>query len=666
MNAEPLSSIVSAGSLTRRYGAETAVDNVSFDIAEGEIFGLIGPDGAGKTTIFHMMGGILDPTGGTLSVLGLAPAEARLQIGYLTQQFSLYSDLSVEENMRYAAGLRNVTRLDFQERSTKYLRLMDLERFSDRLAGNLSGGMKQKLALCCALISRPRVLLLDEPTTGVDPVSRRDFWDVLNTISHEGVTVAVATPYLDEAERCTRIALIHEGRIRDIGSPGELKDSLNLMRLELRSENVESLEQIVRSLEVSHPQMIADVQRFGDRLDALVKATNVGRGSTGRAGSADAAEGESAGRAASADAAAKLISEAAAENGMEATIELQSPTLENVFVIGLRSKTSEIAGKPFRFTRRADNRGTAIGAERVSKRFGSFQAVKDVNLSVEYGQIYGLLGANGAGKTTTIKMLCGLIEPSAGELMLAGKKRDLRDRRLRQTIGYMSQKFTLYQDLTVIENLRYYAGVYGVPLELEKERVAWAIESCGLSGNENELTGDLPGGYRQRLAFGATVMHEPTIIFLDEPTSGVDPIARRELWKLIRQFAGHGTAILVTTHFLEEAEHCHRLGFMAAGEVVADGSPDEIRSEQQGMLLELRTSDNQRAKAVLIEEVPAWRISIFADTLHLVVEKESETAAFSALLEGGGIQVESQRIIPFSLEDAFIGIVERARLEAAA
>lgn len=626
-------SVVSVHQLSKSYGSQEAVKELDFEIRAGEIFGLIGPDGAGKTSTFNILGGIMEKTAGDVIVLGTSAREARLQTGYLTQIFSLYLDLSINENIEYAARIREVPTAEYEERRQKYLRLMNLDKFGGRLAGQLSGGMKQKLALCCALIAQPKVLLLDEPTTGVDPISRRDFWDVLASITGEGVTVAVATPYLDEAERCSRVALMHKGSIYQIGTPAELRKNLGLSRLEVRSADVSATLKVLDSMPQS--TAIADIQEFGDRLDVLVS---------------DARQAE-----------AEIKSALAGLSLPPISIENQEPTLENVFVTSLKNSVS-LKTTPFPLSAKAaSTSGQAIAAQSISKRFGSFQAVKDVSLTVDYGEIYGLLGANGAGKTTTIKMLCGLFDATAGQMALAGRKHDLRNVELRKQIGYMSQKFVLYDDLTVMENLRFYAGVYHIPAALLKERLDWAISTFELEGYEETLTGALPGGWKQKLSFAASVLHQPSIIFLDEPTSGVDPLARRQLWTYIRQFARNGAAILVTTHFLEEAEHCQRLGFMVAGELVAQGTPSQIKADEPGQLIELAVNDVQTAYKKLRESFEPWRTSIFGSRLHVVVDDSgADQAAVLAALEHAGIKLLSQRPIPFSLEDAFIGIVQRA------
>ncbi len=632
------SNVIEVRNFKKFYGEFEAVKGISFEIKKGEIFGLIGPDGAGKTSTFHVLGGVMNATSGDITILGQSPRTARKQLGYLTQQFSLHLDLSIEENISYSAGVREVSPEKYKERSERYLKLMDLAKFRQRLAGQLSGGMKQKLALCCALVSAPEILLLDEPTTGVDPVSRREFWDVLAEVSAQGVTTAVATPYLDEAERCNRVALLHEGQINELGTPKELIAKLQMHRLEIHSQNIEQLETSLAKNMQQEKGVINDIQEFGDRLDVLVSNVDEGK--------------------------AAVFQTAQANNLDKPEINVSEPNLENVFVSKLKD-TGKQKGeeKPFNFQKHEEKAGTiAIGADKIAIRFGNFQAVKSVSLEVDYGQIYGLLGANGAGKTTTIKMLCGLLTPTSGSMTLAGSKSDLRSSELRKRIGYMSQKFTLYDDLTIKENLEFYCGVYEIPTADRPAKMDWVLETCGLKGQEALLTKTLPGGWKQRLSFGASVMHQPEILFLDEPTSGVDPLARRQLWRLIRQFARNGTAVLVTTHFMEEAEHCQKLAFMVAGEVVADGSPTEIKARQPGKLIELVTDDVQSATQIVRKTLEAWKVARFADSLHLNLENPNEELPkITRQLQDANIKVISQREIPFSLEDAFIGIVQRSQ-----
>lgn len=625
--------VIQVQGLYKRYGKFTAVKGIDFAVRQGEIFGLIGPDGAGKTTTFGILSGVMEATGGEVQILNCSPRDARLATGYLTQQFSLYLDLSIDENIRYSAGLRRVPPERLEQRRTRYLKLMGLERFGDRLAGQLSGGMKQKLALCCALVSQPEILLLDEPTTGVDPVSRREFWDVLATLASQGVTIVLATPYLDEAERCNRIALMYEGEIHQTGTLAQLRESLGLERLEVWANRLEAVEEALKT-----SSEIADVQTFGDRLDVLVPSAQAGE--------------------------ARIRKVLKQHQLTFNDIQPAEATLENVFVTRLRQQGNDPPFIPFPRSRKV-TRGekVAIGVRSLQKVFGNFQAVSDVTLEVRYGEIYGLLGANGAGKTTTIKMLCGLLPSSGGEISLAGQTRELRNPALRQRIGYMSQKFTLYDDLTVLQNLEFYCGVYEVPRRQRRTKIDWVLSTCGLIGQEDMLTGRLPGGWKQRVAFGASVMHEPEILFLDEPTSGVDPLARRQFWRLIEDFARQGTAVLVTTHYLEEAEHCQDLGFMAAGKVVASGSPSQIKAEQPGQLVEVVTNQTQAASDLLKTQMEQARVSIFGDRLHLVVDDpDNEIPQIRSILQTEeSLEIHSLRPIPFSLEDAFIGIVQRAQ-----
>jgi ABC-2 type transport system ATP-binding protein len=620
--------------LTKRYGAVEAVRGIDLEVRTGEIFGLIGPDGAGKTSTFQVLGGVMQATSGSAELLGRPARQARAYVGYLTQAFSLYQDLSVAENLRYVGDLRRVPRGDIEARGHRYLTMFGMERFTQRLAGRLSGGMKQKLALACALVAEPRVLLLDEPTTGVDPVSRREFWDALAQLSSQGMTILLATPYLDEAERCHRVALMHDGRLHRTGTPAALRESLGLQRLEVRAADLRRA-----GTALAGRDGIVDVQRFGDRLDVLVP---------------DAAAGERAVREALGPAVE--------------SVRASPPTLENTFVAILRGLAGESRVPSFPASRDhgPPDHPVAIGARGLRKTFGEFVAVKGLDLQVGYGEVYGLLGANGAGKTTTIKMLCGLIEPSEGEARLAGEVGDLRSEVVRQQIGYMSQKFSLYDDLTISENLDFFAGVYGVSPEQRTVRKRWVLEFAGLEGQGGQLTGSLPGGWKQRVAFGAAIMHEPRVLFLDEPTSGVDPIARRAFWAMINQLADQGAAILVTTHYLEEAEQCNRLGFMVAGELVAEGTPSGLKAAQGGRVLEVRTDAPVRAVALLKTEMEAWRVSLFGDRFHVIVDGDAAAAAraLTARLAREGIRVLDVRDGDYSLEDVFLVIAERGAVAA--
>jgi drug efflux transport system ATP-binding protein len=625
--------------LRKNYGEVEAVRGLTFDVRPGEVFGLIGPDGAGKTTAFQILAGVMESTSGVADVFDRPAREMRSKTGYLTQTFSLYPDLTVLENIRYIGDLRLVPRAEIERRGLHYLGLFNMDRFTDRLAGRLSGGMRQKLSLVCALVPEPQVLLLDEPTTGVDPVSRREFWDTLAHLSAEGLTILVATPYLDEAERCQRIALMYEGRIQQLGTPAELRHSLGASRLEIRTGALEKAASIL-SHDLDAGSEIIDVQRFGDRLDVLVHDDKQAEQHLRQ-------QLETAGVA---------IDE----------IRVDEPLLENAFVARLRALGQEVREVPFpaRKNHQALRGRIAIGAQHLTRDFGHFRAVHDLSLDVRYGEVYGLLGANGAGKTTTIKMLCGLLDPTEGEVQLAGVHRAIRTPAVRQSVGYMSQKFSLYDDLPIDENLDFFAGVYGVSLKERGDKIAWVLKFAGLEGKEHQLVGSLPGGWKQRVAFGAAILHEPTVLFLDEPTSGVDPIARRTFWTLINRLADRGTAILVTTHYLEEAEQCNRLGLMVAGELVAEGSPSGIKGQQAGHLLELQVSAPQLATDRLKTVMDRWRVSLFGDRVHVITADPVDEAIrrITGELAPAGVQVLSAREARFSLEDVFISVVEQARV----
>jgi ABC-2 type transport system ATP-binding protein len=624
--------------LRKQYGAVDAVRGITFDVHRGEIFGLIGPDGAGKTSTFQVLAGVMDASSGTTDVFDRPARQARSQTGYLTQTFSLYPDLTVAENLRYIGDLRQIPRAQVAARSTRYLRLFGMEPFRDRLASQLSGGMKQKLSLASALVPEPRVLLLDEPTTGVDPVSRREFWDALVHLAAGGLTIVIATPYLDEAERCHRVAFMHRGVLQQIGTPAELRDSLHAARLELRTADLAAAERALAPLRGSD-RVLIDIQRFGDRLDLLAHEP---------------------------DAATRAVAQTLQEAGLHADdLRRDEPTLENTFVARLRSLGDDAPSVPF--PRRRDGRSLrgeiAIGGTGLTKQFGTFVAVNHVSLHVRYGEVYGLLGANGAGKTTVIKMLCGLLDSTHGDVELAGERTNLRSPHARERVGYMSQKFSLYDDLPIRENLEFFAGVYGVPDGERDQKIRWVLAFAGLSDHARQMTGSLPGGWKQRVAFGASIMHEPGVVFLDEPTSGVDPLARRAFWAQINQLADDGAAILVTTHYLEEAEQCNRLGLMVAGELVAEGSPTAMKSQQRGHLLEFVVDKPEQALDALQTALDRWRVSLFGDRLHVVTDDPVETGirVTTERLVSAGIRVEHAREGRFSLEDVFIGVVEQAR-----
>ena len=487
--------IVETINLTRRFGDLIAVDSLSLSIPGGELFGLVGSDGAGKTTTLRMIAGILDPDSGELNVLG-HPFPARVEqahghIGYMSQRFGLYPDLTVAENIAFYADIFGVTGSARMERSERLLSFSGLAPFTKRLAGRLSGGMKQKLGLCCALIHKPRLLLLDEPTNGVDPVSRRDFWRILRELHGEGVTIVVATAYLDEAGRCDRVGLIHAGRLIACGTPDELTGK-------------------------------------GSTLEELV----IGRISRERQIKVEV------------------------EKQVEVEVEKDSNLNLNLYL---------------------NLNQPAVSLNRLTKRFGDFTAVDAISLTVPRGEIFGFLGPNGAGKSTTIRMLCGILAPTDGSGNVAGFDITSQPEQIKANIGYMSQRFSLYEDLTVEENIAFYGGVYRLTAEKLKHRTAWVVEMAGLAERRRSKAGELSGGWKQRLALGCAILHEPPIVFLDEPTSGVDPLSRRRFWDLIRSMAADGVTIFVTTHYMDEAEYCDRLALIFQGKMVAVGTPQELK-----------------------------------------------------------------------------------------
>ncbi|MBX9691072.1 MAG: ATP-binding cassette domain-containing protein [Cyanobacteria bacterium] len=638
-----LSVVIRVHDLVKSYKKQQAVSGVTFHVNASEIFGLIGPDGAGKTSIFNILAGVANATAGDVTVLGRPPAQAKAQVAYLTQKFSLYPDLTVNENIEYSAGLQQIPRRITSERAALYLSRVGLSSFGNRLTSDLSGGMKQKLALCCALVKQPGVLLLDEPTTGVDPIARREFWDLLVLAASQGTTVMIATPYIDEAERCHRVGFISGGIIEHLGTPEQIKRDSGLHRFELYSSEPKTVEDELLRLKATGALdlPLVDMQTFGDRVDLLVLASE------------------------SATMEQRLKKTRSMLGAVISRVNESIPTLDSVLVGQLKA-TQKLVSQPFPYTSAPQSKVSErdqchIVAVRLSKKFGRFQAVENIDLNISAGEIFGLLGANGAGKTTVVKMLCGLTRPTQGAIMLMGED-DLRKSALRRRVGYMSQKFTLYDDLTIMQNLRFYAGVYGVPEIDRLEKISWILESCGLSGYENRLTGSLPGGWKQRIAFGACIMHEPQILFLDEPTSGVDPLARRQLWRMIEDLALRGTAILVTTHYLEEAEHCHRVAFMESGRIVAQGAPEQIRLSQPGHLFEISCVSVQKACQLIKSLISPWRVSVFADRIRVLLENpDMELLSILSRLRSSGIDVASCEPVAISLDDAFISIIQKAK-----
>lgn len=460
----------------KKYGVVTALDGVSLRVRRGEIFGLIGPDGAGKTTLFRILTTLLHADSGTAMVAGYDVErqykEIRRRVGYMPGRFSLYQDLTVEENLHFFATVFGTSiRENYDLVRDIY---SQIEPFRTRRAGALSGGMKQKLALSCALIHKPEVLFLDEPTTGVDPVSRRELWDMLRRLRNQGITIVVSTPIVDEARQCDRIAFIHHGQVHGIDTPDCI------------------------------------LTRFADIL---------------------------------------------------------CPP-------GLQHADKDNGGQP------------VIEVRDLTKQFGSFIAVDHISFNVRRGEIFGFLGANGAGKTTAMRMLTGLSRPTAGQATVAGFDVSRQPEEVKRHIGYMSQKFSLYEDLKVWENIRLFAGIYGVKDDEIGPRTDEVLHRIGLDGERNTLVKSLPLGWKQKLAFSVAVFHEPEIVFLDEPTGGVDPAARRQFWELIYQAADRGITVFVTTHFMDEAEYCDRISIMVDGKIQALDSPAGLKQSYQATTMD--------------------------------------------------------------------------------
>jgi len=537
----------------RRDAKETveALGGISLTVRKGTLTALVGPDGAGKTTLLRLASGLILPDSGSLTVVGLDVAEkpqaVQDRIGYMPQRFGLYEDLSVQENLDLYADLNGVSPA---ERRTVYPRLFEMTQlgpFKDRPAGKLSGGMKQKLGLACTLVRAPELLLLDEPTVGVDPLSRRELWEIVfKLIREDGLSVVVATSYLDEAERCEHAVLMHAGEILAEGPPAEITAKADGCCLLVRGpEGVPA-----RSLQ-------ARLFALPGVVDAVPEA---GRVRVVRR--------------------PDRLEEPLALEGLQLETEPTGARFEDAFMMlfdsmaGERDHTSPapLAASP---ENAAD--GTVVEVRDLVRKFGDFTAVDHVSFSVRRGEVYGLLGPNGAGKSTTFRMLCGLLPATAGTLRVAGNDLLKAGAKARERLGYVAQKFSLYGQLTVGENLEFFASAYGLRGNRKKERIATLTAAFELERFRDLPSGQLPGGFRQRLALAAALLHEPDILFLDEATSGADPLARRQFWGRITALSEQGVTVIVTTHFMEEAEYCDRVIILDAGRNLAEGTPVEIR-----------------------------------------------------------------------------------------
>lgn len=522
-----------------------ALDAVSAQIFPGKMTGLVGPDGAGKTTLIRHIIGLMQADGGTITVDQLNvndDAETIHQIsGYMPQKFGLYEDLTVIENLNLYADLRLISGASRKEKFDKLLAFTDLAAFQQRLAGKLSGGMKQKLGLACALVGDPKLLLLDEPSVGVDPISRRELWKLVQALVEQGMAVLWSTAYLDEAEKCDSVILLNEGKKLYDGAPQGLLESVRGRVFQVSDIPVADRRSSLIHL-LQQPQV----------MDGIIQGSNLR---------------------------IVLKPEAAKPQLSQGKWQPVNPCFEDAFINRLGGGPGGNSALAAQIEAKQDDGKPVIDAKGLTKKFGDFVAVKDNTFSIKRGEIFGLLGPNGAGKSTTFKMMCGLLQPTAGECFVTGLNLRYATSQARSRIGYMAQRFSLYGNLDVLQNLRFFAGLYGVTGKVQRERIEMMIDIFDFKPYLKMNAGDLPLGFKQRLSLACAVIHQPDILFLDEPTSGVDPITRREFWLHINAMVGKGVTVMVTTHFMDEAEYCDRIGLIYHGENIATGTPDELKQQ---------------------------------------------------------------------------------------
>ena len=565
MTALTSSPSLSLSNVVKRFGRALAVNSLSAEIFPGKLTGLVGPDGAGKTTLIRLMAGLMMPSEGTISVLGreLGSNTARGKddlaelIGYMPQRFGLYEDLSVMENLRLYAALRGLTSGDQTEIFTRLLDFTRLAPFVERLAGKLSGGMKQKLGLACALMASPKVLLLDEPGVGVDPVSRQDLWRMVKDLVGDGIAVVWATAYLDEAERCDQVLLMNQGELKFSGAPSALTARLDERSFRFRSSSASPGKMRALLQEILDLPSVCDGVIQGASLRVVLRA-----------------ETDKAEKAKKANTTA-LYALAVKENAELIAVPAR---FEDAFVDllgGGPGGTSALAAKMPPVTLTMEH---VVECRQLTRRFGAFTATHNVSFQVKRGEIFGLLGPNGAGKSTTFNMLCGLLKPSSGEAHVVGFDLRHAGSEAKGKLGYMAQKFSLYGLLSVAQNLEFSAGVYGLSGAEKRERIDEMVQTFQLTRYLKSSPDELPLGFKQRLALACALMHRPPVLFLDEPTSGVDPITRREFWTHINGLVQKGVTVLVTTHFMDEAEYCDRVALMYRAELIALDSPDALKA----------------------------------------------------------------------------------------
>ncbi|MDK7758198.1 ATP-binding cassette domain-containing protein [Providencia rettgeri] len=528
-----------------------AVESLTIDIHGGSVTGLVGPDGAGKTTLMRMIAGLLKPDAGKISVMGLDPIDdsiaMRADLGYMPQKFGLYEDLTVQENLNLYADLRGVLGEERQKTYQQLLSFTSLAPFTDRLAGKLSGGMKQKLGLACTLLGKPKVLLLDEPGVGVDPIARRELWQMVHTLADDGMLILWSTSYLDEAQQCKNVLLLNKGKQLYAGKPELLTQKMagRSFLLDVPASQKRTVLQNALVLPETTDGVIQG------RYIRLILKPNASQ--------------------------ANLLTALNMADGK--LIEAQ-PRFEDAFIDllgGGPSHRSELAAIVPQIPPNPEE--TVIEARNLTKKFGQFAATDTVNFQVKRGEIFGLLGPNGAGKSTTFKMMCALMKPTDGQALVLGMDLKTSSNKVRQHLGYMAQKFSLYGNLKVGQNLKFFSGVYGLHHQQQTKKIQEMVEAFNFKPIINQVTESLPLGYKQRLALACSLMHEPDILFLDEPTSGVDPLTRREFWLHINGMVDKGVTVMVTTHFMDEAEYCDRIGLVYHGKIIAAGTPDELKQQ---------------------------------------------------------------------------------------
>ena len=630
---EPIISVANVSKVFKGKTPVTAVNDVSFDIMPGEIFGLIGPDGSGKTSMIQMMTGVADATEGTIRVAGFDPQtqsdEIKDIIGYMPQGIglNLYESLSVEENINFFRDLRQIPTDIFTENSKKMLHMTRLEPFLSRQARNLSGGMRQKLSLICTLVHLPDIIFLDEPTTGVDPRSRQEFWQIIvDLVEVRHVTVIMSTSYMDEASRCHRVALMHEGKIIVQGAPTALKT-----RLEGK---------MVRCLAEPQYKALTLLQKFDGIADPQLLGKRISMRSFREKNEV------------------KSYLEGAGVSCGE--IEEVRTSLDDVFVQLTGQKK---AAAPMSFGGGVvPDRQSVVNCQNVTIKFGEFKAVNDITCEIYSGEVFGLLGPNGAGKTTLIKSMCGLLPPTSGKISTDGFDVLRQRQEVWNRIGYMSQRFSLYRDLTVRENINLYKGLYNVS-NIKDDRL---LETFGLATLANRPAGKLPLGIRQRLSLICAILHEPPVVFLDEPTSGVDPVARRDFWNIIYQLARElGKTVLVSTHYMDEAERCDRLILMDQGRLVALDSPDNLEHKATtafGQLLIITTPEPKKTYFMVKNIFPG--ATMYGQDVHLrSLTPERHIALLQEALAREGL--DSARVVTshLSMEETFMDLISNGNGE---